>query len=167
MSVAAVVAAALTLLVGCAGIDDNGPLVVPFDEDGTCVPAETYPVAAIGTILTNSSAGDLTITRVEPIEPENVTVGEQSLMPSPGMKLLADKYPPIEQFPDDWPNAESIDRAVVAAYEDDLVLVSEVAIDDDVELGTLAGFEIYYVDETGAEYVERTAHYLRIKRGGC
>ena len=53
-------------LAGC-GPNDDGPLEVPEDLDITCMPQSLYPVAAIGTILTNQGSDELTITRIASI----------------------------------------------------------------------------------------------------
>jgi len=156
---------ALTL-AGC-GPNDDGPLEVPEDLDITCMPQSLYPVAAIGTILTNQGSDELTITRISSINAKGLSLGTQSLMPSPGDKLLADGYPPIDQFPDDWPLAKTIDEAQVEPHEQDLVLVSEVILDDDAERGTLDGFEIFYADDAGNTFVERTTHGVRFERKSC
>ena len=153
-------------LAGCAPNDD-GPLVVPPDEDITCMPARLYPVLAIGTILTNESSDELTITEIDSINEEGLSLGTQSLMPSPGDKLLADGYPPTAQYPDLWPSAKTIDEVNIAPHEQDLVLVSEVFLDDEAQLGTLDGFEIFYKDEMGNRFVERTSHGLRFERDKC
>jgi len=157
----------LTLaLAGCAPNDD-GPLEVPLDEDITCMPQSLYPVAAIGTILTNLSSDELTITEIDSINEKGLSLGTQSLMPSPGDKLLADGYPPTDQFPEQWPLAKTIDEVNIAPHEQHLVLVSEVFLDDGASKGTLDGFAIYYQDEIGNRYVEKTTHGLRFEREKC
>jgi len=153
-------------LAGC-GPNDDGPLEVPEDLDITCMPQSLYPVAAIGTILTNASSNELTITDVKSINANGLRLGSQSLMPSPGDKLLADGYPPTDQFPDQWPLAKAIDKAGIEPHEQDLVLVSEVYLDEGKENGTLDGFEIFYTDDEGNSFVERTTHGLRFERDTC
>ncbi|TBN57531.1 hypothetical protein EYE40_09090 [Glaciihabitans arcticus] len=155
------------VLGGCAPPGTRGPLAVPEDTDETCMPTTQYPSAAIGTILTNKSSGELHITRVELRGADNLDLGDSSLMPSPGDLLLADKYPPTDQFPDDWPNAEPIADATVAGNENQLVLVTQVTPADPDRTGSFAGLDIYYTDSRGKEYLEPTQHSLRMTPGSC
>jgi len=157
---------ALVALTGCAP-NANGPLVVPFDRDGTCMEKEYYPEAAMGTILTNESSQTLTITDVIPIKRRNLQVSAQKLMPSPNMKLLADAYPPVKQFPEEWTHATDAYEGIVEPWETNLVLVTQLIIPDDIDDGSIAGLEIHYKDQASNQYVERTEHEFRIKKGGC
>jgi hypothetical protein len=157
---------AVLALTGCAP-NDNGPLVVPFDDDMTCMEKEHYPEAAMGTILTNESAQKLTITDVVPIGQKNLQVSAQKLMPSPNMKLLADAYPPVDQFPDEWTHATDAYEGVVEPWETNLVLVTQLVLPDETDDGSIDGLEIHYRDQASNQYVERTEHQFRIKKGGC
>ena len=165
---AALVAVALVFgLAACSPPDTAGPLVVPPDTDETCMPTELYPSAAIGTILTNESQGKLRITRVELRGADNLVLGANKLMPSPGDLLLADRYPPTDQFPDDWKNAETISDATVAGDEQHLVLVTQVTPGDESREGRFAGLDIYYETADGQQYLEPTDHSLRMTPGTC
>ena len=166
----ALLAAALALgvtLAGCTPPSTDGALVVPDDSDETCMPTAQYPSAAIGTILTNESGRELRVTRVELREADNLVLGANSLMPSPGDLLLADRYPPTDQFPEDWKNAVPIDEATIAGSERNLVLVTQVTPGDASREGRFAGIDIYYTDDRGKEYLEPTQHSLRMTPGSC
>ena len=163
----AVAAVGAALALTACSPNDNGPLVVPFDRDGTCMEKEHYPEAAMGTILTNESSQKLTITDVVPLERKNLQVSAQKLMPSPNMKLLADAYPPTEQFPDEWTHATDAYEGVIEPWEANLVLVTQLILPDEIDDGSIAGIEIHYTDQAGNQYVERTEHEFRIKKGGC
>jgi len=154
-------------LSGCAPPSTQGPLVVPPDTDETCMPTAQYPSAAIGTILTNESGGELRITRVELRGADNLVLGDNSLMPSPGDLLLADGYPPTDQFPEDWKNAEPIAESTVAGHERQLVLVTQVTPADADRDARFAGLDIYYTDANGKEYLEPTQHSLLMSADTC
>lgn len=157
----------MVTLGGCSTPDDRGPLVVPRDPGGTCMPAALYSATAMGTTVLNDSDSELRITRVDMVGAHGLRMESNSLMPSPTQFLLADAFPPTDQFPTEWPLAQSIADAPLAPNEQHVSLVTELHLEQGAESGALERLDIYYTDESGREYVERTDHSLEIREGSC
>ena len=164
---AGVVAGIVACLSSCAPPREDGPLTMPPDVDSTCMPADLYEKTAWGTSLINESDERLTVTRVEMTGDEGLTLKSNSLMPSPDYFLLADAFPPVAQFPKEWPLAENIDATTIAPREEHVSLVSEIHLVSDSTHGHLDGLEIFYENDDGVSYVLRTEHALDIIRGSC
>ena len=162
-----VVAAAIVSLASCAPPREDGPLTIPPDVDTTCMPADLYAKTAWGTSLINESNDRLTVTRVEMVGADGLTLVSNSLMPSPDYFLLADAFPPVKQFPNQWPLARDITEASIAPSDEHVSLVSEVHLDDGADDGHFDGLEIFYENNDGVSFVLRTERALDILRGSC
>jgi len=131
------------------------------------MPADLYASTAFGTSLVNSSRDSLEITDVEMIDARGLELASNSLMPSPKYNLLADAFPPVAQFPDQWPLAEPISETSVKPYDAHVSLVSEINLVEGEPIGSMDGLEISYRNPAGERFVLRTTHALEILRGSC
>ncbi|MBH0115265.1 hypothetical protein I6E52_00210 [Salinibacterium sp. NG253] len=153
-------------VAGCAGPSDDGPLRFGADEDRVCAPVDQYPHIALGTQFDLDGDDPITITSVDAIDPLAVTLVSVSVMPvdSPSLRLLLDHYPPVEQFPDNWPDA--VPAIGYTVTPGDIVdLVAEVKSTNQ-SAGSLEGLMFHYT-VLGREYMARTHLGLDLTAGLC
>lgn len=167
MGAAVVLASVGLLLAGCAPLPHNGPLVVDDFLDETCMPASLYETTAFGTALTNTSRSAIEVTSVELVNGSGLELRSNSLLRSSLDPLLADAFPPVAQYPEDWPKAKSIDDSIIEPREVRVSLVSEIRLDGDAKDGHLDGLTITYRNEAGKHWQLTTTHTLDIRRGTC
>jgi hypothetical protein len=164
LGIALTLSAACVLLMGCSGPSSDGPLQFSGSGDTVCAPTPKYKDAALGVLLPGDLTSNITIDSIVLVDAKNVVLGETSLMSvTTGPRLLLNQYPPTEQFPTDWPNAEpAIGTVIEPKTAHDLVL--EVK-SKGTNPGRLSGVVITYTSG-GRQYVARTHLSLKLSKSG-
>lgn len=160
---ALVFTASAALLVACASTSSNGPIAFATDESRVCGPLPEFRDAALGVNLPDDLPTGIVIDSVEPLNAKGVEVEGYYLMPMSGQRLLLDKFPPEEQFPDAWLQAvEAMGATVDTSRPQDLV----VHVLADQNGGTLDGITITY-SVAGSKYTANSLLGLTLTTKTC
>ena len=155
--------ASAALLAGCAGTSSHGPLAFATDESRVCGPLPDFRDAALGINVPDDLPTGIVIDSVELLNAKGIAAQGSYLMPMPGQRLLLDKFPPEEQFPDEWLHAVGAVGATVDPSRREDLVVHVVANKNG---GTIDGVTITY-SVAGRQYTADSLLGLTLTTDVC
>ncbi|MFM6981232.1 MAG: hypothetical protein ACKOWP_00445 [Microbacteriaceae bacterium] len=158
-----VVSVVTVQLTSCTAANTDGPLQFTSDQSLVCGPLPEFGEAALGVNLPNGLPEGIVIDSISVLNSQGLISQGAYLMPMTDLRLMLDKFPPTEQFPDEWPQATIAEGTMLDVSQPQDIVIHIVSHENG---GTLEGVQVDY-SVNGIHYSSHIMMGLKLTPDNC